>query len=77
MILCMMRDEEKGRSDTNVVRDTRVIIDKRNITGLKIPRHSPLILLVNVVWKQDRSLASEEVMVVGSAVLRAQPVRLG
>ena len=41
---------------------------------LKIPSQSPLVLLVNIVCKQDESLVSEYVIVMGSLVLRTQPV---
>ena len=42
--------------------------------ALKISSQSPLVLLVNAVCKQDRSLASEDVNVMGSVVLRTRPV---
>lgn len=41
VMLCMKREEEKGRSDTSVVRDTRGIIDKINVTGFEDPEALP------------------------------------
>ena len=42
--------------------------------ALKSPRQSPLVLLGNVVCKQDGSLANEDINVMGSVVLRTHPV---
>jgi hypothetical protein len=41
---------------------------------LKIPGQSSFVLPVNVVWKQDGSLTSEDVNVMGRSVLLTQPV---
>jgi hypothetical protein len=38
-------------------------------TALEVPRQCPLVLLVNVSWRESRALGSEEDKVSGSGVL--------
>ena len=46
-----------------------IIIKGRNFAAVKFPRQYPLVLLVQVVWKQSKALGSQEGNVMGSGLL--------